>query len=171
MQGYRLVDGTKWDTTGGKGSFEVKANNGSDTITLKIVNGTDLYINSARPVHEFNVTGIGSQSDLTMPYLKDYYLIPRSISDIEQSTGIAPESSFNTRVEVYPNPTSGVINIKSSYMIREIQITDMIGKILLTQTYNSNNIGGIDLGTYKQGVYFIKIYNGMSYDVVKIVRN
>ena len=170
MKGYRLVDGTKWDTTGENGSFEVKANNGSDTITLKIVSGTDLYINSAKPVHEFDVTGIGSQNDLTIPYLKDYYLIPRSMSDIDQSTGIEPENSMNEKVELYPNPTSGVINIKSSMMIREIQITDIIGKVLFDQTNSSDQINRIDLSAYKQGIYFVKFYSGSAYETYKVIK-
>jgi len=171
MNGYRLVDGTKWDTTGANGSFEVKAYGASDTITLKIVSGTDLYDNSAKPVHEFDVTGIGSQNDVTMPYLTSYDLIPRGISDIQQSTGIAPENLLNGKVEIYPNPASGMINIKSSFVITEIQITDVVGRILYVQPYNSDNISGIDLGSFKQGVYIVKIYNGASCDIVKILKD
>jgi len=170
MQGYRLVDGTKWDTTGAKGSFEVKANNGSDTITLKIVSGTDLYINSARPVHEFNVTGIGSQSDLTIPYLKDYYLIPRSMSDIEQSTGIAQENYFNTKLEVYPNPTSGYVNVAAGFNISEIRVTDMVGKILYRQIPGGYDAYRLDLSSLKQGVYFVEVYDGINDIVTKVIK-
>jgi len=170
INGYALVDSTKWDTTGANGSFEVKATNTTDTISLKIVSGTDLYNNTSKPPHNFNVTGIGSQDDPTSPYFSDYYLIPRNISDFAHNSGIAPQNLLNGQIEVYPNPASESIYITAGFNITEIQVTDMVGKVLYSQIAVAAKTSKVDLSSFEQGIYLVKVYNGSSYGITKIVK-
>ena len=169
---YTLVDPAKWDTTGANGSFSLKANNGADTITITIVSGTDLYSNAAKPLWNlFDVTGIGSQADATMPYLTGYYLIPRSINDFSHSSAIKPDINSGNKISIYPNPASGYINISSTEKISSIEITDLLGKILIMQNSTQTAIYKIDINNLKQGIYLVKVYNGDNYEIQKIVKN
>ncbi len=172
LKNYSLVDPAKWDTTGANGRFSLKANNGLDTITLTIVKGTDLYSNTAKPTwNAFDVTGIGSQSDATMPYLSGYYLIPRSINDFSHSSAISLQNISDSHVRIFPNPSSGFINIISTEKITRIEITDLLGKVLLTQFASQVTVSNVDISNLKQGIYLVKVYNDDNYEINKIVKN
>jgi hypothetical protein len=56
---------------------------------------------------------------------------------------------------VYPNPSSGMINIKNSSDIRSIQVVDLTGKIQMNLNHGEFN-GSIDVSALKNGVYFLK---------------
>ncbi len=53
----------------------------------------------------------------------------------EKETGIHPDG-LPGKVDVYPNPTSGqlYISVPEGEMIREVEITDMSGRVLLRLT-------------------------------------
>ena len=54
---------------------------------------------------------------------------------------------------VYPNPTTGILNIKSETTIVQIEIHNLLGQLVLSNT-NQNTI---DISRVSQGVYFIKV--------------
>lgn len=58
--------------------------------------------------------------------------------------------SFN----IYPNPTSGIINIESSELVEKINLYDLRGRQLLIDL-NPNN--QIDLNPFEAGVYLLEI--------------
>ena len=58
-----------------------------------------------------------------------------------------PELSF----EIYPNPTSDILNIKTLSSI-SVQIIDLQGRVLLAETSNS-----LDVSTLQPGQYFVRI--------------
>ncbi len=61
----------------------------------------------------------------------------------------------NSNIDVYPNPVSGVLNIKSNDNITELQVFSINGKVLLSK-FNSSQI---DVSELASGMYFIKIEN------------
>ena len=68
------------------------------------------------------------------------------------------ENSFNEAV-VYPNPTTGVFNIKVSNdeTIQAVEIVDILGKKVATITENTSQI---DISHLPSGTYILKILNG-----------
>lgn len=64
-------------------------------------------------------------------------------------------------VNIYPNPTSDFVNIKSKEDVASISIFSMDGR-KLTETYKENRI---DLSSYTPGVYFLNIVlkNGITF--------
>ncbi len=68
---------------------------------------------------------------------------------------------------VYPNPTTGVLNIQSKTNIVQIEIYNQLGQIVLS---NSNK-NTIDISRVSQGIYFIKIMdeNG-NFGTKKVIR-
>lgn len=72
-------------------------------------------------------------------------------------------------LEVIPNPTDNVINIKSPEMIDQIYITDIAGKRVETHSLH-NFQTQIDLGKYPAGIYLLVIQSGNTVVVRKVAR-
>ena len=72
--------------------------------------------------------------------------------------------SDNNNINIYPNPTKSIINIKGDN-IQEITITDIRGQIISKQVVNSNYYS-INMKYNAKGIYFIKI-SGKNYSIVK----
>ena len=61
-------------------------------------------------------------------------------------------------VSVYPNPTTGIVNINYFKKIYNISVSDISGRIVLTKNVNDNS-SRIKLDKMEKGIYFIKIDN------------
>ena len=57
-------------------------------------------------------------------------------------------------INIYPNPTSGLIKIKSNLNINKLKVFDSFGALLITIEMN-NNSAEIDLNSLSNGIYFI----------------
>jgi len=73
-------------------------------------------------------------------------------------------------ISVYPNPTDGLLYIKSNLMIHNIEVIDMLGRQLLVEEFNQTNVG-IDLLKLDKGVYFVRILSGNKIETKKIIKN
>lgn len=58
----------------------------------------------------------------------------------------------NTAIQVYPNPTTGVLNIKTDVAIEKVYVYDVYGNVLMHATSNT-----IDISTLNTGMYIIKV--------------
>lgn len=56
-------------------------------------------------------------------------------------------------ITLFPNPTTGLLNINSSVEIIQIRVKDALGRIILVE----NNIQVIDLNSFESGIYFIEV--------------
>ena len=82
--------------------------------------------------------------------------------DIEQNSN---------NIEIYPNPTSGIINFDfSNINIDKILITDVTGKIII-EKINFQQSETINLSSYANGIYFIKLDNQNNIYIQKIIKN
>lgn len=93
----------------------------------------------------------------------DYFSVTNSnVLDIEEE--------LHHSVNLYPNPTNGVLNIEHSNTdeVSRIEVLDLQGKIVQTQNQKLNQI---DLSSVDNGVYFIRIYSVLNqlntYRIVK----
>lgn len=84
------------------------------------------------------------------------------------------ENSLASTINIYPNPTSGIINVQIGLPIAigiekaEIKITDILGNSVFQSNSTSSNIQ-IDLSSQSNGVYFISIQTNDSIVNKKIV--
>lgn len=62
------------------------------------------------------------------------------------------EDESSLKVSVYPNPTTGILNIELKDDLEKVDIYDINGKLVLNRTINQFNIE-----TLSTGVYFLKI--------------
>jgi hypothetical protein len=78
-----------------------------------------------------------------------------AITSFKASTGILGNNSLSS-VQVFPNPSDGLVNISGIIPGTSLTITDLQGKVLMEKIADSENIE-FDLTGYQPGVYFIKI--------------
>lgn len=74
------------------------------------------------------------------------------------------------KVEVYPNPSQGVWNIKSrDQILNSIQVFDALGKQVLSLKPNSNEVQ-IDASTLNTGLYFVRMESNSGFKTVKLIK-
>jgi sugar lactone lactonase YvrE len=81
----------------------------------------------------------------------------RKVTNIGQASGIEQLSNHETRIEIYPNPTTRILNIESTTLDASIdmQVTDMLGQAVMQITFQQGK-SSIDVSSLPSGVYFIK---------------
>ena len=90
--------------------------------------------------------------------------------DVEfRSTSI--NTSANTSVSVYPNPTTGLLNI----LVSEnsiVQLLDLSGKEVLVQSTAAANVKQeLNVENLSGGVYILKVYNENFNSIERVVLN
>ena len=79
----------------------------------------------------------------------------------------------NTDVTVFPNPTADMVNIQftKTNETNVIELYTVEGKLLSSQSVNSTTVSKVDMTTYSNGTYLLKIKNKDSkvktYQVIK----
>lgn len=77
------------------------------------------------------------------------------------------EEFVSSRFTVYPNPTTGELNIQSKLPIIKIEIYNNLGQQILTQEYAEK----VDLSQLKTGIYFMTIHDSNSnQETLKIIK-
>lgn len=86
--------------------------------------------------------------------------------------GLNEMKSLSSNYTAYPNPASNLINIAASdkSLITEINVIDISGKIVLTQTENNASSTMINISELEAGLYTIEIKNNYSSSYKKIVK-
>jgi hypothetical protein len=76
-----------------------------------------------------------------------------------------------SKLSVYPNPASSVINISSTInaTINTVEMTDLNGRVVLSKSVNANN-GQIAIGDLAAGVYMMKIATDQGTAIKKVVK-
>jgi hypothetical protein len=82
-----------------------------------------------------------------------------------KTVGVA-EVKNDVLIDVYPNPTTGFLNIKGADNAN-VEVYDILGRpVLKTQLVNQS----IDLSNFAPGVYFVRLVNGTGVVIKKIVK-
>lgn len=92
----------------------------------------------------------------------------------QNCTGIE-DLDYNDLIEVYPNPTSGMVNIsfKTSFKELTVEILSIDGKLLQSNKHHHNcsNSSIVDLSFYDKGIYFIRFSIDEKVNVVKLIKH
>jgi len=73
---------------------------------------------------------------------------------------------LSNNINIYPNPTTGIIYVSTTLSIDKIEIYDTLGKFIKVVFDNKN----ITLENAYAGIYFIKIYSGNTIITKKIIK-
>jgi hypothetical protein len=100
-------------------------------------------------------------------------VVVKSKSNIKnnRTVGIKDSKNQETRLRVYPNPASDLLNVEVS-LLKETQATitieNMLGQVVYT-TQTNKQINSINTNNLISGVYFVKVNTGRGVVVEKII--
>jgi uncharacterized protein YjdB len=174
------------------GSYPV----GAVMIDLRYVStGTTaktVYTNLAG-MYEFNT--LPEDSYYVYPSAPGYVTVPSGVITIGGATLIVGNVNFELnrndstivplvnavnnvnasgKIHVYPNPTSGALNIKwedKSMTDATITVTDVTGRVISTATVNNNNRNGVtrvDMSGLSNGIYMVNVKSEDMNSVYKV---
>ena len=75
---------------------------------------------------------------------------------IGASVGLEEYSLINL-INISPNPTNGLVTIKSKLALEKIEVVNMTGQLIINESVHSNN-HILHLDGLVNGVYFLNIY-------------
>jgi hypothetical protein len=90
---------------------------------------------------------------------------------IYDPAGIKDKDNGTIEVTVFPNPSDGRFNVKSSlYNIDAIEIFNIIGSKVSSRSYSEQSVAvEIDISGLAKGIYFLKVNSGKKASVQKIM--
>ncbi len=101
-------------------------------------------------------------ADVDLEYDDEEFEIDPEITDIDDAV-----SDVNG-IEIYPNPTDGLLYIRSNNTINKVIVTDLTGKVILDEIGGSNEVE-IDLSSNAQGMYLLNVVTDNDFYVEKVV--
>jgi hypothetical protein len=95
------------------------------------------------------------------------YFAKLSLADTATGINIIPAED---NVNVYPNPANEVVNIANSNPGKStVQITDLTGRIVYNQSYQTSGKIAINVASFSRGLYFIELKTDKRTIVKKLV--
>jgi len=150
INALQFVDPTQWLGDGTSFDVDVITDNG-DTLLVRIDNDTETSTMSF-PGCCVYITGIGGQFDTSAPHDSGYQLQPRYPHDFMPYLGT--NNLYVGEVNVYPNPSSGTVNIEAEDKIISIFVYDNSGR-KITEVFDERVL---NLSNYSAGTYYMKIH-------------
>ena len=102
----------------------------------------------------------GGNGSTTAIYVDNLYFYKGTVG-----TNELDRAEFN----IFPNPTNDVWNIKSSQNIELIQVFNVQGQLVITQTPNSET-ASINAAGLTNGIYFVKFSSHKGSKSVKLIK-
>jgi hypothetical protein len=158
---YKGVLYALYTSTGGKG--RLKKYNGKNWENVKEDPIVDYYV-----------------SELTMNFLNnDIYVLMQDYSNSGKLSLIKhalPKDVSTSNLEfskehnynIYPNPTKGILNIKTNKET-EVIIYNIAGKVIYSSTINNSSI--IDISSFNNGIYLVKLTDKDEVYVKRVIKN
>ena len=73
----------------------------------------------------------------------------------------------NVTISIYPNPSNGLVNIKSNGSIRKIQVLNSLGQTIYTQSNTGTKpVISLDLSDFS-GVYIIRMTDANGQQMIR----
>jgi hypothetical protein len=89
-----------------------------------------------------------------------------------ETTALKDEKQDATLLSVFPNPTSGLLNIQlnGTYMMDEYTLRDMTGKVLRSAKMSDPvQQTELDLHTLSPGIYLLQVRSGQQFIAQKVI--
>ncbi|MGU3376477.1 T9SS type A sorting domain-containing protein [Chryseobacterium sp. M5A1_1a] len=81
---------------------------------------------------------------------------------------ISEQTSFKT--VLFPNPTRGIVKIKSPNVIDELFVYDLAGKIIMRKERLEEGKDTIDMTLYPQGIYLVRARTNGNWETFKVIK-
>jgi len=94
---------------------------------------------------------LGTDKEFSITYNTDNIVL----EVVASTLSIDPDNELNN-IAIYPNPTSGILNINNTNTVSQIDIYSVLGKKIKTFTLSVGN-NSIDVSDLKNGIYMLSI--------------
>ncbi len=151
--------------------------NGSSRLTRITKNGnvvwnkyynyrTNVSTINAQQILSINKTSDGgfiSAIDFTFDNPNKFFVVKFDSTGCDSSAfycstvGLKNNSFLSENISVYPNPTTGSLNIEAENATK-VQVVSMLGQLVKEEELKIEN-KKIDIGTLQNGVYFLKVFD------------
>lgn len=93
-----------------------------------------------------------------------------STKTIEFCVSTTTENSIEsaTKLSIFPNPTSGMLNVTSNEEIDSVEIFNSIGNTVVSSKVAGNN-SAIDMSNLPNGMYFVRVSTSNGIETVKVI--
>ncbi|WP_261510336.1 T9SS type A sorting domain-containing protein [Chryseobacterium paludis] len=92
----------------------------------------------------------------------------QSVRCVKEASSLSTSEIRLNTLGVYPNPTNGILNIKTDSIIENVQVTNVVGQIINVPFFNNQiNMHGVPNGVY---MVQLKLKNGQTF-LKKIIKN
>lgn len=81
------------------------------------------------------------------------------------------DSQIDIKTVLFPNPTKGQLQIKTRKPIEELFVYDLAGKIIMRKEKLPEGKNTIDLTSYPQGIYLVRIHTNDQWETFKVIKN
>ena len=79
-------------------------------------------------------------------------------------------TEFNTdEVHLYPNPTSGMLYVQTTLENFNIQISNILGKVVFQSQSNSGH-SEVSMQDFAAGLYFVSLFNQDRHKKFKVIK-
>ena len=89
------------------------------------------------------------------------------------TTNVCPTASVKDisfyNIDVYPNPASNVINVRSEFTIDNLSVLDLTGRTVKQQISNNKEFS-LDVSELAKGIYLVKLTSGEKEAVTKFIK-
>jgi len=113
-------------------------------------------------------TGPGSYPIL-YTYVDTNGCVGTSSVTIAVSACVGIQENTNVEMSLYPNPSTGVLNVVLTSGNSTIEVLDVLGNVVITRTFTAATTAQIDLSNEAQGVYFVQVTNGTEKNIRKVI--
>lgn len=143
--------------------------------------------NSSYPFYRYKISDGGSLNTSTGKYQFSYdgsytiTLCVRNEANCEACStqtknifnGLNTKDVLNGKINVFPNPTTGIINIKTldGVTLNKVEIVNTVGQVVASKAVNEN-LTSVNIADQTQGVYLVRMYtsNGIMIQKINLIR-
>ncbi len=154
---------------GGTDGFIMKMDTAGNYVTSTFFGGSGADDIMSITVNADTVaTGVGFSYSSNLPVLNPYqanyvgsgdgFAVRYKLSETWSSNETFENSIFEDSNKLFPNPASEVVNIQSHTLIIRVELVDIYGSVVLTNTIGATFTISIDIRTLPAGVYFVRTY-------------
>lgn len=152
--------------SGAGGAYRLHYHNSgaiTDSISL-------LTFNSNDPYTKIYITH--DENGYVIEILNDGFFVPQKVLTkylVQEASTLTLKENV-LEMGMYPNPTTGFLQIKSNPGEKKVKVTDAMGKVILSEIHYDSNIT-IDLNTHIAGIYYVFIESKglISYERIELL--
>ncbi len=122
-------------------------------------------------IHYFSNGNVGNSTIIYTLYNSDITSFPAdSVSvTVNYIVTINIDEPLDAQLEIYPNPSTGIVNI-NNVAGSTVLVYNVLGEVV-SSIENANQFNAIDLSTYTNGTYVVKVLTNNNIITKKIVLN